>query len=154
MGAAEAEKALQKKEAETRDQRIKASVEAAKKQQAEREKKAMKDAHGTTDSLYANMPQPDLEDELKINEARMKEAALREAKANFAGLPPEDRSKVVFLDVDGVLRPARAGGFDILSVDGDAATRIDTSDFFPSAVKALRHIIERTGAIVVLSSEW
>jgi len=154
MGAAEAEKALQKKEAETRDQRIKASVEAAKKQQAEREKKAMKDAHGTTDSLYANMPQPDLEDERKINEARMKEAALREAKANFAGLPPEDRSKVVFLDVDGVLRPARAGGFDILSVDGDAATRIDTSDFFPSAVKALRHIIERTGAIVVLSSEW
>jgi len=153
--AAEAEKALQKKEAETREQRIKASVEAAKKQQAERAAaKAAKEAAAAVDSLYANMPQPNLESEAVSNEARMKEAAVREKASNLSNLPPEDKSKVLFLDVDGVLRPARAGGFDILSVDGDAAARVDTSDFFPSALKALRHILERTGAVVVLSSEW
>lgn len=153
--AAEAEQALQQKEAETREQRIKASVEAAKRQQAERAAaKAAKEAAATTDNLYANMPQPNLED-LGLNEAR-KEAAVQREKANkdLSNLPPEDRSKVLFLDVDGVLRPARAGGFDILSVDGDAAKHVDTSDFFPSAVKALRHIIERTAAKIVLSSEW
>jgi len=150
--AAEAERALQKKEAETREQRIKASVEAAKKQQAERS--AAKAAKDAVDSLYANMPQPNLEDEAALNQARMMEAVVREKANSLTNLPPEDRSKVVFLDVDGVLRPARAGGFDILSIDGDAAVRVDTSDFFPSAMKALRHIIERTGAVVVLSSEW
>jgi len=147
--AAEAEKALQKKEAETRDQRIKASVEAAKKQQAERERvKAAKEAG---DSLYGNMPQPELADEVLLK-ARQEAAEQREKSAKLSKLPPEDRSKVVFLDVDGVLRPARAGGFDV--VEADSATRVDTSDFFPSAVKALRHIMERTGAILVLSSEW
>lgn len=151
--AEETEKALQKKEAETREQRIKASVEAAKKQQAERAIKAAKEA-AATDSLYGDMPQPDPEKQAVLNEAKMKEAVLREKANNLSNLPPEDRSKVVFLDIDGVLRPARAGGFDILSVDGDAAVRVDTSDFFPSAMKALRHIMERTGAIVVLSSEW
>lgn len=150
--AAEAEKALQKREAETREQRIKASVEAAKKQQAERA--AAKAAKEAQDSLYGNMPQPDLGAEAVLNEARLQEAVVREKANNLSTLPPADRSKVVFLDVDGVLRPARAGGFDILSVDGDAAVRVDTSDFFPSALKALRHIIERTAATVVLSSEW
>jgi len=140
---------LEKKEAETREQRIKASVEAAKKQQAER---AAKESGG--DNLYANMPQPNLED-MVANEAR-KEAVVQRDKdnKNLSSLPPEDRSKVLFLDVDGVLRPARAGGFDILSLDGDSTKNVDTSDFFPSAVKALRHIIERTGAKIVLSSEW
>merc|ERR1719362_1649969 len=150
--AAEAERALQKREAETREQRIKASVEAAKKQQAERS--AAKAAKDAVDNLYSNMPQPNLEDEAALNQARMMEAVIREKANSLTNLPPEDRSKVVFLDVDGVLRPARAGGFDILSIDGDAAVRVDTSDFFPSAMKALRHIIERTGAVVVLSSEW
>jgi len=149
--AAEAEKALQKKEAETRDQRIKASVEAAKKQQAERAAlKAQKEA----ESLYADMPGPNPEDAAVLNEAKIKEAVVREKANNLTNLPPEDKSKVVFLDVDGVLRPARAGGFDILATDGESAARVDTSDFFASALKALRHIIERTGAVVVLSSEW
>lgn len=149
--AAEAEAELQKKEAETRDQRIKASVEVAKRQQAER---AAAQAAATADNLYANMPGPDLED-MALAQAR-KEAAVQREKANkdLSHLPPEDRSKVLFLDVDGVLRPARAGGFDILATDGDAAKNVDTSDFFPSAVKALRHIIERTAAKIVLSSEW
>lgn len=147
--AAEAEQALQKQEAETRDQRIKASVEAAKKQQAERAAAKARE----TDSLYSNMPQPNLEPETS-GDAQKTDASAAEKKAAAANLPKEDRSKVVFLDVDGVLRPARAGGFDILPSDGDAASRVDTSDFFPSAVKALRHIIERTAATIVLTSEW
>mmetsp|Transcript_147915 Transcript_147915/g.368575 ORF Transcript_147915/g.368575 Transcript_147915/m.368575 type:complete len:654 (+) Transcript_147915:133-2094(+) len=151
--AAEAEKALQR-EAETREQRIKASVEAAKKQQAERAALKAAQEASTTDNLYANMPQPELED-MAANEARKQEAVQRETdNKNLSFLPPEDRSKVLFLDVDGVLRPARAGGFDIQAIDSDAAKNVDTSDFFPSAVKALRHIIERTSAKIVLSSEW
>jgi len=150
--AAEAERALQQKEAETREQRIKASVEAAKRQQAERA--AAKAAKEAADNLYDNMPQPDIESEKQKSEVRMREAEQREKQNSLANLPPEDRTKVVFLDVDGVLRPARAGGFDILSVDAEATSRVDTSDFFPSAVKALRHILEKTGAVVVLSSEW
>jgi chemotaxis protein histidine kinase CheA len=145
--AAEAEKALQK-EAETRDQRVKASVEAAKKQQAERASgKAAKEA----ESLYADMPQPNTDD-AAATEAAMKEAAAAQKAANL-NLPAEDKSKVVFLDVDGVLRPARAGTFDI-STDGEAAAKPDTSDFFPEAMKALRHILERTSATIVLCSEW
>merc|ERR1719362_210661 len=97
--AAEAERALQKREAETREQRIKASVEAAKKQQAERS--AAKAAKDAVDNLYANMPQPNLEDEAALNQARMMEAVTREKANSFTNLPAEDRSKVVFLDVDG-----------------------------------------------------
>jgi hypothetical protein len=150
--SAQAEQELERKEAETREQRIKASVEAAKRQQAERA--AAKAAKEAAENLYSDMPQPDLESEKKLQEARQKEAELRQKQMNLTNLPPEDRSKIVFLDIDGVLRPARAGGFDIQSVDGDATSRIDTSDFFPSALKALRHILEKTGATLVLSSEW
>lgn len=151
--AAEAEKALQAKEAETRDQRIKASVEAAKKQQAERSAATARQQAAGGSNLYGEMPEAAPEDEGK-KAARIKEQMLREKVANFAGLPQEDKGKVVFLDIDGVLRPARAGGCDILAVDAEAATRVDTSDFFPSALKAVRHIIERTGATIVLTSEW
>jgi len=149
--AAEAERELQQREAETREQRIKASVEAAKRQQAER---AAGFAGGPIDNLYANMPGEGTEDSAAL--AAAKEAAVQREKINahMSHLPPEDRSKVLFLDVDGVLRPARAGGFDILNVEGEAAKNVDTSDFFPSAIKALRHIIERTSAKIVLSSEW
>ncbi|CAE8596731.1 unnamed protein product [Polarella glacialis] len=143
--AAEAEKVLEKKEAETRDQRVKASVEAAKKLQAA---KKQQDA----ENLYGDMPQPNPE-EAAATEAQMSKDAAVGTKASNLELPPEDQSKVVFLDVDGVLRPARAGTFDMAS-DADAAAKPDTSDFFPGALKALRHIIERTSAMVVLSSEW
>mmetsp|Transcript_98439 Transcript_98439/g.175318 ORF Transcript_98439/g.175318 Transcript_98439/m.175318 type:complete len:646 (-) Transcript_98439:203-2140(-) len=141
---AEAEEAM-KKEAETRDQRVKASVEAAKKQQADRAAaKAAKEA----ESLYSDMPQPDT-DGAAAAEAAMK--AVAAVPAADLALPPEDPSKIVFLDVDGVLRPARAGSFDI-STEGEA--KPDTSDFFPAAMKALRHIMERSAAKVVLCSEW
>jgi len=141
-----------KDEAEEREARVRQGVEAAKKQQALRENrpvgglKAMGPAN-----LYGDMPDAGNQPEDDAAEKKRKEE-LRRQKQNF-NLPPEDPGKVVFLDIDGVLRPARAGGFDILS-DGKETANPDTSDFFPSAMKALRHIMERTGAIIVLSSEW
>jgi len=139
-------------EAANREARVKAGVEAAKKQQAERERKTTggKVLMGP-ENLYGDMPVPGVEPQDDAAEKKRKEE-LRRAQKNF-NLPPEDNSKIVFLDIDGVLRPARAGGFDILA-EGKEAVNPDTSDFFPSAMKALRHIIERTGAIIVLSSEW
>mmetsp|Transcript_87446 Transcript_87446/g.183018 ORF Transcript_87446/g.183018 Transcript_87446/m.183018 type:complete len:638 (-) Transcript_87446:90-2003(-) len=142
--AVEAEKELQKKEQETREQRIKASVEAAKRQQAER---AAKEAG----ALYGDMPDPNLEP--NSQQATADAALQREMdNKNVANPSSEDRSKVLFLDIDGVLRPARAGGFDISPGESDKG--VDTSDFFPQALKALRHIVERTSAKVVLTSEW
>ena len=45
--------------------------------------------------------------------------------------------KVIFLDVDGVLHPVFGKDF-----------------FIPRAMKCLRHIVEQTGATIVLSSMW
>jgi len=141
-------------EAANREARVKAGVQAAKNQQAVREGRT-KDGSGKAvqgpENLYGDMPETGEEPEDDAIEKRRKEE-LRRAQKNF-NLPPENEGKVVFLDIDGVLRPARAGGFDILS-EGKESVNPDTSDFFPSAMKALRHIMERTGAIVVLSSEW
>jgi hypothetical protein len=140
-------------EAANREKRVREGVEAAKKNQALREIQMAQGGKVVMgpENLYGDMPDAGMEPEDLANESRRKEEARRAAK-NF-NLPPEDNTKVVFLDIDGVLRPARAGGFDIQS-DGKEATHPDTSDFFPSAMKALRHIIERTGSIIVLSSEW
>merc|ERR1712187_1046632 len=60
----------------------------------------------------------------------------------------------IFLDVDGVLRPLTAGGFRAMMVAGEWALRAETADFISSSLLALRHIVEQTGAIIVLSSEW
>jgi len=140
-------------EAVNRELRVKAGVEAAKKQQAVRENRMTTGGKAVAgpENLYGDMPGAGNEPQDDANEKRRKDEARRAAK-NF-NLPPEDKGKIVFLDIDGVLRPARAGGFDILS-EGKETVQTDTSDFFPSAMKALRHIIERTGAVIVLSSEW
>lgn len=149
---ADEEAALDAAERGKREQRVRAGVEAAKKQQAEREKREANKLAPTKDTLYSDMPDPNLEIN-EVREAERRQAAGAKQQRDLA-LPDEDRSKVVFLDVDGVLRPARAGSFDLLSVDGAQSAQPDTSDFFPSAMRALRHIIERTGAVIVLSSEW
>jgi len=141
-----------KAEAEERESRVRQGVEAAKRQQAQREGRAGPKGIGPA-NLYGDMPDAgyEPEDDAAAQKKRKEEKAAKQ-RLNF-NLPAEDNSKIVFLDIDGVLRPARAGGFDILS-DGKETTHPDTSDFFPSAMKALRHIMERTGAIIVLSSEW
>jgi len=70
-------------------------------------------------------------------------------------LPPEDRSRVVFLDIDGVL--LAAGSVETIIVDGVALPvreRMTEADFSAAALGNLRNIISKTAASVVLSSEW
>mmetsp|Transcript_127 Transcript_127/g.345 ORF Transcript_127/g.345 Transcript_127/m.345 type:complete len:635 (-) Transcript_127:151-2055(-) len=138
---AEEADARAKMEQATREARVRAGVETAKRQQAARQA-------AQKDSLYGDMPDVGRDEELA--EKRAREAQQLQRNINLS-LPAEDKSKIVFLDIDGVLRPARAGGFDILATE---TVNPDTTDFFPAAMAALRHIIERTGAVIVLSSEW
>lgn len=102
--------------------------------------------------LYGGLPEPDPEKDSALVE-RLKEKA--NWKSNrFPQLPVPNEEKVIFLDVDGVLRPLTAGGFRSMMVDGEWALRAETADFISGAMIALRHIVEQTGAITVLSSEW
>lgn len=97
--------------------------------------------------LYAFLPPPDPE--------RDAAAKAQAAKRMRPALPPEDRSKVVFLDIDGVLLPA--GSIETIIVDGVALPvreRMSQEDFSASALDNLRSIVEKTGATIVLSSEW
>lgn len=68
---------------------------------------------------------------------------------------PADPSKVIFLDVDGVLRPAAPGGSATIFVDGDVVPFAGAgSDFLPSAMRALKWLVYETGARIILSTEW
>lgn len=97
--------------------------------------------------MYDFLPPPDPE---KDKAAK----ALSESRA-LPTLPPEDPSRVVFLDIDGVLLPA--GSMETIFIDGAALpirARCQDSDFSAAALGNLRTIIEKTGASIVLSSEW
>lgn len=70
-------------------------------------------------------------------------------------LPAEDKSKVLFLDIDGVLKPE--GETEKVLVDGDfvpVLPKVEELQFNKVALRALRNIILHTGASIVLSSEW
>lgn len=153
--------ALAEKEkiAKERMDRIKAGMEvearkrkAAEQAKAEAEKKAKKDQGVDLDDLYGGLPPPDPEKDMAMT-VRLKEKEKWRAH-RFPPLPAEDPQKVVFLDVDGVLRPLTAGGFRAMMVDGEWALRAETADFISGALLALRYVIEQTGATIVLSSEW
>merc|ERR1719197_1242723 len=135
-----------------RAERVKAGMEAAKKIRAAEESVSVKKT--TLDDFYANLPEPNADAEAMYREQRMREAAAAKKWSALAPLPPEDKSKVVFLDVDGVLRRAEKGGFAAVTIDGEVAVKADTSDFLPSSLTALRFIVENTGAQLILSSEW
>lgn len=99
--------------------------------------------------LYDFLPPPDPD-----KDAAAKDAAEKKAKAKPA-LPPEDKSRVIFLDVDGVLLPA--GSVETIFIEGVALPIRDTikeGDFNVPALENLRKIVEKTGATIVLSSEW
>jgi hypothetical protein len=59
---------------------------------------------------------------------------------------------VLFLDIDGVLNSDRY--FDIRSPEPSAGQAIGAWDIDPVAVQRLNRVVEATGAIVVLSSDW
>merc|ERR1712039_662834 len=146
--AAEKEKARQ-----ARLERIKAGMEEElRKRKAQEREASVKKQKADGFDLYADLPDADPVKDQQLAE-RLKETSNWRAH-RFPPIPPEDPSKVIFLDVDGVLRPLTAGGFRSMMVDGEYALRAETSDFISGALLALRHIVENTGAIIVLSSEW
>lgn len=131
---------------EVRKRRIEEKEEAAKKQKPD---SSVDDFFA---SLYGGLPEADPENDKAFAE-RLSEKA-NWTKHRFPTLPEPEPTKVIFLDVDGVLRPLTAGGFRAMMVDGEWALRAETADFISAAMLALRHIVEQTGAIMVLSSEW
>merc|ERR1719356_1408883 len=121
-----------------------ASSEAAA---ARKRKKAEPAPEASLGGLYDFLPPPDPE--------RDAAAKAKAAKKERPKLPPEDRSRVIFLDIDGVLLPA--GSVETIFIDGVALPireRMTENDFSAAALENLRKIVVKTGASVVLSSEW
>lgn len=155
VAAAAVEKAKLQKE---RMERIQKGLQDAQKQKraVESEQAAKSKRLKTNDDglfgLYADLPEADPEKDKLMAERLQEKANWRSHR--FPTLPTQDPSRVIFLDVDGVLRPLTAGGFRAMMVDGEWALRAETADFISAALLSVRHIVEQTGASVVLSSEW
>jgi len=157
--AAAAEKERVSKE---RSERVKAGIEEARRKRKAEEKVKAEEAEEAAKKqkvddfdpygLYGGLPAADPEKDKLTAEKVAEKDTWR--KHRFPTLPAEDPSKVIFLDVDGVLRPLTAGGFRSMMVDGEWALRAETADFISGALLAVRHIVEQTGALIVLSSEW
>mmetsp|Transcript_2560 Transcript_2560/g.3201 ORF Transcript_2560/g.3201 Transcript_2560/m.3201 type:complete len:295 (-) Transcript_2560:121-1005(-) len=152
--------AEREKQAKEKLERVGKALEEAKKKKRQEEREqaaAAKKAKSEQpvddlDSLYGGLPEPDPMNDKSYAE-RLKEKEKWRAH-RFPPLPPEDPSRVIFLDVDGVLRPLTAGGFRAMMVDGEWALRAETADFISGALLALRYIVENTGAVIIISSEW
>lgn len=123
------------------------SDEPAKKKQ--KAAPAPADDDGGLGGLYDFLPPPDPQ---KDEKAKVSAAANHKTRPK---LPPADSSRVIFLDVDGVL--LASGAVDTIVVDGvalPAKNRVQEGDFSAQALGSLRSIVQQTGAVIVLSSEW
>mmetsp|Transcript_63591 Transcript_63591/g.113161 ORF Transcript_63591/g.113161 Transcript_63591/m.113161 type:complete len:271 (+) Transcript_63591:50-862(+) len=105
---------------------------------------------GGLGGLYDFLPPPDPEKD-KATEAKARKA---EAAAARPKLPTADRSRVIFLDVDGVL--LASGSVEMIYIDGVMlpVRAAREADFNRGALENLRKVVEQTGAVLVLSSEW
>mmetsp|Transcript_89241 Transcript_89241/g.168128 ORF Transcript_89241/g.168128 Transcript_89241/m.168128 type:complete len:278 (-) Transcript_89241:107-940(-) len=103
---------------------------------------------GGLGGLYDFLPPPDPEKDAAAK------AAAEMKKPRRTKLPPEDKTKVIFLDVDGVL--LAQGSIDMVTLEGVTLPMREAkeSDFSAAALGNLRSIVEETGATIVLSSEW
>eukprot|EP00928_Gymnodinium_smaydae_P023063 TRINITY_DN1917_c0_g1_i2.p2 TRINITY_DN1917_c0_g1~~TRINITY_DN1917_c0_g1_i2.p2 ORF type:complete len:177 (+),score=40.30 TRINITY_DN1917_c0_g1_i2:82-612(+) len=104
---------------------------------------------GGLGGLYDFLPPPDPEKD-KAAKAEAERTAFSRPK-----LPPPEPTRVIFLDVDGVLLPV--GSMETVIIDGVPVPVRDTvreSDFSVNALGNLRSIVLQTGATIVLSSEW
>ncbi|CAE8613024.1 unnamed protein product [Polarella glacialis] len=97
-------------------------------------------------SLYSFLPAADPEKD-KTGGSRAKENDIFADPA-----VPQDPKLVIFLDIDGVLRKDSC---PTISVDGEML-RVDLGQrtLDAEALRSLRYIVHRTGAGIVLSSEW
>jgi hypothetical protein len=109
-------------------------------------------------SLYGDLPDATVEKVAPQTEAIRQEP-----------LPPvPDPTKIIFLDIDGCLRPVHGRkdfaknvrsmmveGVKVpLLGDGEAKAGLIGLDFWPLALRSLRHIVHKTEARIVLSSDW
>lgn len=110
-------------------------------------------------ALYGDLP------EAKVTECR---PAVEPVK-RFEPLPPPAvvPTKCIFLDIDGVLRTVHgrtdfAKDVRTMTINGQKVAMLGDStngnlagiDFWPSALRSLRYTVQKTGAAIVLSSDW
>ena len=106
-------------------------------------------------ALYGDLPEAKLIEAPKVVESKMQPLPM----------PIKDPTRVIFLDIDGVLRPlhSRQDAFQntrTIEINGARVPLLGSSeakagvDFWPSAMRALRFIVQKTEARIVLSSDW
>jgi len=120
-------------------------VEAApKKEDAAKASKPLKPKKGG--NLYSFLPEADPENDSK--------AASRAAHDPFSEPAAAETPKLaIFLDIDGVLR--RLEGRPVINLDGEVLPlHLISRKFEAEAMRALKWLVHKTGAGIVLSSEW
>eukprot|EP00435_Cladocopium_sp_Y103_P026834 s2474_g6.t1 len=106
-------------------------------------------------ALYGDLPEASIVAAPKVVETKMQPLPT----------PTKDPTRVIFLDIDGVLRPlhSRQDAFQntrTIEINGARVPLLGSSeakagvDFWPSAMRALRFIVQKTEARIVLSSDW
>ncbi|CAL1140939.1 unnamed protein product [Cladocopium goreaui] len=106
-------------------------------------------------ALYGDLPEASIIAAPKVVETKMQPLPT----------PTKDPTRVIFLDIDGVLRPlhSRQDAFQntrTIEINGARVPLLGSSeakagvDFWPSAMRALRFIVQKTEARIVLSSDW
>lgn len=133
-----------------------AESEAKRRKVASNGTEEAKPADDLMAALYGGLP-----------DATVTEIVPKPEAPKFEPLPPpaEDPTKVLFLDIDGVLRSVhgRQDAFQnarTIEINGSRVPLLGNSeakagiDFWPQAMRALRHIVQKTGARIVLSSDW
>lgn len=104
-------------------------------------------AKASSKSLYSFLPAPDPENDRSAG-SRAKE------HDPFAEPPALEAPRLaIFLDIDGVLR--KLEGRPVISLGGEVLPlHLLGRKFEAEAVRALKFLVHRTGAGIVLSSEW